>query len=61
MYTWDVEKLSLRYYLVKDILDKFFETNQLPALNKKDDPFWDPPEKYIYRCEFLVLRNILEK
>jgi kinesin family member 13 len=52
VYTWDVEKLSLRYYLVKDILDKFFETNQLPALNKKDDPFWDPPEKYVYRCAF---------
>lgn len=43
---WDMKKFSNRYFLIKDILDNYFETNEIPALKREDDPFWDPPESY---------------
>jgi hypothetical protein len=32
--------------MIKDILDNYFETNEIPQLKREDDPFWDPPEPY---------------
>ena len=40
---WDMKKFSNRYFLIKDILDNYFETDDLPKFQKEDDPFWDPP------------------
>ena len=33
-----------RYYIFKDMLEDYFESNELPKKSKKNDPFWDPPE-----------------
>ena len=44
MYLWDLHKFANRYYIIKEMLEKYFETNQIPKTEKEDDPFWDPPE-----------------
>ncbi len=46
LHMWDMKKFSNRYFLIKDILDSYFETNEIPNFKKEDDPFWDPPEPY---------------
>lgn len=43
-YVWDLNKFHNRYYIIKEILDRYFETNEILKLDNKDDPFWDPPE-----------------
>jgi recombinational DNA repair protein RecR len=46
IYMWDMKKFSNRYFIIKDILDNYFETNELTVQRQEDDPFWDPPEPY---------------
>lgn len=46
VYFWDMKKFSNRYFLIKDIMDNYFDTNELPNLKREDDPMWDPPESY---------------
>lgn len=43
-YHWDLNKFSSRYFLIKDLLHRFYETSALPSLPPEKDPFWDPPE-----------------
>lgn len=43
-YLWDLNKFSSRYFLIKDVLHKFYDSNSLPKLTQDKDPFWDPPE-----------------
>ena len=31
VYLWDLHKFGNRYYLIKDLLEKYFETNQIPV------------------------------
>lgn len=32
IHLWDLGKFSNRYYIIKDILDRYFETNEIPVL-----------------------------
>ena len=41
-YWWDVETLSNRYYIIKDMSEQYFETGTIPILDQNNDPFWDP-------------------
>lgn len=58
VYYWEVSKFSNRYYLIKDILENYFETNELPILSKEQDPFWDPPEPHLIGQSFLKLMSL---
>lgn len=29
---------------MREMLDEFFESNQIPIKPKEEDPFWDPTE-----------------
>ena len=51
-----MKKFSNRYFLIKDILDHYFETNELPKFKKEDDPFWDPPEPYFMGQVILIYK-----
>lgn len=44
VYKWDDNKFSNRYWIIKELINKFFETNDIPQLDNSEDPFWDPPE-----------------
>lgn len=43
-YFWSMKTFKNRYFMIKDLLEKYYETNQRPELDKNEDPFWDPPE-----------------
>lgn len=43
-YYWSLKKFSNRCYMFKDLLEKYFDSNKIPKLDRSEDPFWDPPE-----------------
>lgn len=43
-YLWDVEKFNERLYSIRELVNHYFETNEVPVLLDQKDPFWDPPE-----------------
>ncbi|EGR29233.1 kinesin motor domain protein [Ichthyophthirius multifiliis] len=47
VYIWDHTKFNERYYMIKDLLEKYFETNTLPVIDPSNDPFCDPPEPHL--------------
>lgn len=57
-YWWDVDKLSNRYYIIKDMSETYFETGVIPDLSEKDDPFWDPPEHVLIGRAFLTTKAL---
>lgn len=57
-YWWNVDKLSNRYYIIKDMSEQYFETGVIPQLEQKDDPFWDPPEHSLIGRGFLTTKAL---
>ncbi len=57
-YWWNVDKLSNRYYIIKDMSQSYFETGVIPTLDQKDDPFWDPPEHSLIGRGFLTTKAL---
>jgi len=43
IYYWEPEKFADRLYLFRDLVDKYFETQELPQVTQEEDPYWDPP------------------
>lgn len=58
VFYWDLPKFSNRYYIIKDILEKYFESGKIPILTKDEDPFWDPPEHHLIGQGFLKLMSL---
>jgi len=29
--------------MIRELLEEFFDSGNLPALSQAEDPFWDPP------------------
>jgi hypothetical protein len=42
-YEWTLDKFENRVFMIRDILEEYYETDELPKINKEQDPFWDPP------------------
>ena len=57
-YFWDPEKFTNRLYMIRDIMDKFFETGEKPKLNKDEDPFWDPQDAVLIGRSYLYLKSL---
>lgn len=53
-----MEKFFDRHVMIKELLDDYFESNELPELNEEKDPFWDPPEPQLIGQGFLKLLSI---
>jgi hypothetical protein len=52
-YEWPVEKFQNRIYMIREILDQYFDTGNLPKLDLEEDPFWDPPNPILIGQSFL--------
>lgn len=57
-YEWPAEKFRNRLYIIKDVLEEFFETGIKPVLDKDTDPFWDPPNPILIGQSFLQLEPL---
>ena len=42
-YEWTTDKFENRVFMIRDMLEEFYENDELPEVNKELDPFWDPP------------------
>lgn len=58
VYYWDLSKLNDRYFLIRERLEKYFETEVLESLEKDKDPFWDPEEAIDLGRAYISLRPI---
>lgn len=54
-YEWTVDTFKARIYLIREMLDDYFETGQMPDVQKKEDPFWDPPNPILIGQSYLSL------
>lgn len=52
-YEWAIEKFENRLYMIRDVLEEYFEEDELPNLDKDEDPFWDPPNPILIGQSFL--------
>lgn len=59
IYYWNIKKFLNRYLYIKEILDRYFETNQIPILSKEDDPFWDPAEQHLIGQGYLKMLSLV--
>lgn len=57
-YEWPAEKFRNRLYIIKDVLEEFFDTGTKPVLDKDTDPFWDPPNPILIGQSFLQLEPL---
>lgn len=57
-YLWDLKIFKNRYFMIKDLLEKYYETNELVKLKNEDDPFWDPPERTTLAQAHLLIAPI---
>ena len=47
--------------MLKEVLDQYFATNELPELGKDDDPCWDPVEPVLIAQGYLMLKPLAYK
>ena len=58
-YYWDLEKFANRYFMIKELLEKYFEDNEsIKDLAENEDPFFDYPKHICYGQGFLKLLSI---
>lgn len=44
--------------MIRELLEEFFDSGNLPKLNKAEDPFWDPPNPILIGQSFLQLEPL---
>ena len=57
-YFWDIDKFTLRYIMIRELLDQYYLTGQIPRLPQEEDPFWDPEEPISLGEGFLKLMSL---
>ncbi len=57
-YHWPEGKFSDRVFMMRDLIEEYFETEKIPEVTKEQDPFWDPPEPQLIGQSFLALKNL---
>ena len=43
-YIWDLECFTNRYFMIKELIQQFYDTKMRPIIEDEKDPFWDPQE-----------------
>lgn len=59
VYLWDMETFMDRLLVIRECVHNYFDTNLIPSMEDKDDPFWDPPQPQLigqgyYKLEALA-------
>jgi hypothetical protein len=57
-YEWPLEKFENRLFMIREILEEFFDIGEKPNLSKEQDPFWDPPNPILIGQSFLQLEPL---
>lgn len=43
-YEWPLDKFENRVFMMRDMLEEFYEYDVFPKQDKELDPFWDPQD-----------------
>ena len=54
-YEWGVDKFENRLFMIRELLEEFFDTGELPQKSNNEDCFWDPPNPILIGQCFLQL------
>lgn len=57
-YEWPAEKFHNRIYMIREILEQYFDSGVRPDLGINEDPFWDPPNPILIGQSFLQLEPL---
>lgn len=57
-YVWELSKFSNRYFIIKDLLESYFESNEIKTPENSVDPFWDPMEPQLIGQGFLKMMSL---
>jgi kinesin family member 1 len=57
-YEWPIDKFENRLFMIRELLEEFFDTGDLPRLAVEEDPFWDPPNPILIGQSFLSLESL---
>lgn len=57
-YFWDPEKFSNRLFMIREVMDDYFETGKIPKVEKENDPFWDPQEAILIGKAYIYLASL---
>lgn len=57
-YFWDINKFTSRYFLIRELLDQYYITDEIVKPSKEEDPFWDPPEPQLIGEGYLKLMSL---
>ena len=55
---WSIDKFNDRFYIIRDQVEHFFETNQILVQTQQEDPFWDPPEQIEIGSGLLMMKPL---
>ena len=56
-YMWDDDKFTNRLFMMRELLNEYFDTGNMPDFSDKaNDPFWDPPESVLIGTSYLQLK-----
>ena len=44
--------------MMRDLVNEYFDTGDLPKLTRDEDPYWDPPEPLLIGQSFMSLKNL---
>lgn len=57
-YDWTADKFKNRIFLIRDVLDEYFDSGEMPQLSNENDPFWDPPNPILIGQSFIQLEPL---
>ena len=57
-YEWPTDKFENRLFMIRELLEEFFDSNQMPQVDKDADPFWDPPNPILIGQSFMQLEPL---
>lgn len=57
-YMWEPGKFENRLFMIRDLVNEYFDTNQLPEVNQEEDPFFDPPEAILIGRAYWHLKSL---
>jgi hypothetical protein len=57
-YQWKDGKFNDRVFMMRDLVNEYFDSGNLPKLSNQDDPFWDPPEPMLIGQSYMSLKSL---
>lgn len=59
VYIWDMDTFDDRFSMIQEIMNHFYEYNELIYEKQDEDPFWDPPGLIFYGEAVSKMKDII--